>query len=197
MAPRRCEVCMLSGTLTPLWSTLAGLVREHSAALTRVERQLKVVRVQSTDSNERIVGVRWSPMLQKPLRERLELLRASKAGYGAVASRQGIASLSAGEPIEAKALERALKPKPTIKSFFSIAPPKAAAEPRRAGGEEAEDARGHGTEVVDLTSAGPTVRAQGGKRQAACASAGGGFGKKGKGKEGAHKGISHFFQKGS
>mmetsp|Transcript_13676 Transcript_13676/g.34840 ORF Transcript_13676/g.34840 Transcript_13676/m.34840 type:complete len:251 (+) Transcript_13676:442-1194(+) len=214
MAPRRGEVCMLSGTLTPLWSTLSGLVREHSAELTRLERQLKVVRVQTTDSHERIVGVRWSAALRRPLRERLDLLRASKAGFSPSAGAGAVGSTAEeGDQVDAKALERALKAKPTIMSFFSAVPkaavPKAAAEPRKGGlaGAGAGNARwdsaprdAHGEhEVVDLTSEPsvrhPPPRAQGSKRPAA-ALAGGSDGKKGKGKGGSQAGISSFFKKG-
>lgn len=256
LTSRLCELAILSGTLTPLWSTLQSLVKEHSAHLTRAERQLKVVRIQTTDTAERIVGVRWPQRLHEPLAERLALLRAAKAGFAAGAP---ASAAFAGDPIDGRSVERALKPKPSIKAFFAPLPSTAAAGGAPAsgaisaggGGERlcARPGTGRGavsaidldadedahpparpspphaewqpqrqehcsstpriartSDVVDLTSAEPTVRQANrtaggadGKRPAGAGSASGDAAKKAKGKQptGAQRtvAISHFFKK--
>ena len=73
---RSYSVAVLTGSVTPFWSTLQRMLHEHRE-LTLAEKQLQVVRVE-VDST-RIVGLRWPTALANDIPARLEAAAAGKA----------------------------------------------------------------------------------------------------------------------
>ena len=73
---RSYSVAVLTGSVTPFWSTLQRMLHEHRE-LTLAEKQLQVVRVEVDSA--RIVGLRWPTALAKDIPARLEAAAAGKA----------------------------------------------------------------------------------------------------------------------
>ena len=145
-------VGVLTGSVTPFWSTLEKLMSDfpelgHSQA----DSQLQVVRIELEDSR-RIVGVKWPIQLAEEVGPRLATAAAGKEA--------GARPVEAPAPVEPKSVKRAGQKAQSLHNFFAAAPRResvaeadggapmamddaeAAAGAAAAGGEAAEVAHG-------------------------------------------------------
>lgn len=139
LPPRRLRVALLSGSLTSLWAALTEVVRDQAPVLTRAERLLRTVRVQTTDTGDRVLGVKWPDAALRALTDKLAVLTSAREA----AARRGVEGIDLGfggdsASIHDKAVTKALTSETTLLDFFGRAKAPASSNETRPRPSEAE-----------------------------------------------------------
>lgn len=111
---------LLSGSVVRIWDVLELVLHKHERTLTRVERSMRVLRIDSLDgdSGQSVVGLRYPRQL---LPEVIEILQSKQTSGGANRG-QRASLIEAISPINPGYMKRAfVEPQRSIKSFFGKA----------------------------------------------------------------------------
>ena len=107
---------LLSGSVVRIWDILEAVLHRHERTLTRIERSMRVLRIDSLDdSGQSVVGLRYP---RRILPEVIEILE-SKQISGAPNQGQRSSMMEAVTPVNPGYMKRAfVEPQRSIKSFF-------------------------------------------------------------------------------